>query len=220
MKFFIPLPVRVPQFIKWWYPSWYIWDRKKSEKVIYLTFDDGPVPEVTEWVLSTLSQKRIPATFFCIGDNVRKHPSIFKQLIAEGHSVGNHTFNHLKGWLTKDETYIKNTYLADLEMRKYIDVALNELATPLFRPPYGKIKRNQAKALKKLGYDIVMYRVVSYDWEADVTPEQCLQNVIRNTKSGDLIVFHDSVKAFENMKYALPRVIDHFLEQGFIFGKL
>lgn len=220
MNFFIPLPVRVPRFIKWWYPSWYIWDKKTSRKTIYLTFDDGPIPEVTEWVLSTLLRKRIPATFFCIGDNVRKHPVIFERLITEGHSIGNHTFNHLKGWQTEDETYLKNTHLADIEMRKHTDVAPNELATTLFRPPYGKIKRAQSRVLRKLGYNIIMYRVVAYDWDATVTQEQCLKNVIKNTRDGDIIVFHDSVKAFENMKYALPKVIDYFSEREFLFGRL
>lgn len=226
MKLFVPLPVRVPTFVKWWYPTWYIWDQPKKEKVIYLTFDDGPIPEVTEWVLDTLSRKRnndnspILATFFCIGDNVRKHPFIFKKIIELGHAVGNHTFNHLKGWHTEDNTYIKNTHLADLEMSRVMNLGPKSPNFPLFRPPYGKIKKSQAKVLRQHGYEIVMYRTVAYDWDIHTTPEKCLNNVLKRARSGDLVVFHDSVKAFKNLEYALPRMVDYFLEKGYRFEKL
>lgn len=215
---------RVPTILKWWYPSWYLWDKKMpGKKTVYLTFDDGPIPEVTEFVLDMLSRKHkksIPATFFCIGDNVRKHPEVFKRIISEGHAVGNHTFNHLKGNTTTTDVFIENTQLAQLEMAKHIDTSSNTLATPLFRPPYGQIKKSQAKMLKKQGYDIIMYRVIGYDWEATVSPEQCLKNITKKTKSGDIIVLHDSIKAFKNMQYALPRAIDYFLQEGFEFEKL
>ena len=216
MGVFIPLPIRVPSFIKWMHPSWYIWDKPSQEKVIYLTFDDGPIPEVTEWVLDLLKQKGVKATFFCIGDNVQKHPTIFKRTLEEGHTIGNHTQNHLKGWIQDTTTYLENTSLAEKTMTKASNkVQENIPSFPLFRPPYGKIKRRQAKKLRKKGYEIIMYRTVAYDWDASVTPEQCLKNVIDNSRSGDLIVFHDSVKASENMKYALPKVIDYFLEKGY-----
>ncbi len=226
MKFPIPLPVRVPSFIKWWHPNGYIWDRPSQEKTLYLTFDDGPIVEVTEWVLDTLSRKRNPdnspilASFFCIGDNVRRHPNIFNTILDAGHSVGNHTYNHLKGWLTETDDYIKNTHLAELEMSKATQVGVQSLNYPMFRPPYGRIKKRQARALQKQGYHIIMYRTVAYDWDKNTSPEQCLKNIIRKAKSGDIIVFHDSVKAFKNMQYALPRAIDYFLEKGYSFKKL
>lgn len=215
---------RVPTIVKWCYPSWYIWDKKTPEKkTIYLTFDDGPIPEVTEFVLDTLSRKRtnpIPATFFCIGDNVRKHPDVFKKIIASGHAIGNHTYNHLKGNITPTKEYIENIQLAQLEIGKHINTISNTYITTLFRPPYGRIKRKQAKRLKRQGYDIIMYRVIGYDWDSTITPEQCLKNITQKTKSGDIIVLHDSPKAFKNMQYALPRAIDYFLDEGFEFKKL
>lgn len=216
-------PSRIPSFLKWWYPSWYVWNQKKKAKTVYLTFDDGPIPEVTEFVLDTLSRKRdtpIPATFFCIGDNVRKHPNIFKRIITEGHVVGNHTYNHLKGTVIDTKTYLKNIQLANLEMSKHLATDPKTLSTVLFRPPYGRIKKKQALALKKLGYTITMYRIVAYDWELSVTPQECLQNIIKVIKNGDIIVLHDSLKAFENMKYALPRAIDYLEKEGFIFDVL
>lgn len=214
---------RVPAFLKWLYPQWYVWDKKTSKKTVYLTFDDGPVPEVTEFVLDTLSRKRknpIPATFFCIGDNVRKHPEIFKRICQSGHSIGNHTQHHLNGWKTNTDAYIDNVRLAEEEISTYLPKTINTPTTPLFRPPYGKIKRKQARVLKKLGYTIIMYRVIAFDWDAHTSPEQCLDNVIKKAKNGDIIVFHDSVKAFENMKYALPRAIAYFENADFTFGRL
>lgn len=205
----------------------------KKEKVLYLSFDDGPIPEVTEWVLDTLLSTRqagsrnsatldspIPATFFCIGDNVRKHPKIFKKIISSNHAIGNHTYNHLKGWQTAKATYIENTQLCEKEMSKIAEKEGKKLNFPLFRPPYGKIKRNQAKALRKLGYTLIMYRIVAYDWDENTSPKQCLENIIKNTRSGDIIVFHDSVKAYKNLKYTLPRAIDYFLKNGYRFEKL
>ena len=221
MGLFIPLPIRVPSFIKWMHPSWYIWDIPSKDKVVYLTFDDGPIPEVTEWVLDILKKKGIKATFFCIGDNVQKHPHIFEQITLDGHSIGNHTQHHLKGWKHTEETYISNVALAEKTMTQVLQKKQKDTPHfPLFRPPYGKIKRTQAKQLRKKGYEIMMYRTVAYDWDASITPEQCLDNVIKNTRSGDLIVFHDSVKASKNMKYALPKAIDYFIEKGFTFKNL
>lgn len=217
-------PSRVPRLLKWWHPSWYVWDRPRTSKTVYLTFDDGPIPEATEFVLDTLSRKRatpIPATFFCIGDNVRKHPTIFKRIIAEGHAVGNHTYNHLKGTVTDDDTYLKNVQQAQIEIAKHLpENNPHLLSTTLFRPPYGKIKRTQATALKKMGYTLCMYRIVAYDWEMSISPEQCLKNVIIKIRNGDIVVFHDSLKAFENMKFALPRAIAYLEKEGFTFKKL
>lgn len=224
---------RVPTFIKWIYPKWFIWDKRTRTKTIYLTFDDGPILEITEFVLDTLSrkstssaalsqqlQKPIPATFFCIGDNVRKYPHIFKRILNEGHAIGNHTFHHLKGTVTPQDTYLKNIHLAQLEMAKHLNKGLTEHSTTLFRPPYGKIKRAQARALKKLGYQLIMYRVIAYDWDKEVSPEKCLRHVVSTAKDGDIIVLHDSVKAYKNLQFALPRIITHFEALGFEFGRL
>jgi peptidoglycan/xylan/chitin deacetylase (PgdA/CDA1 family) len=145
---------------------------------------------------------------------------MFKKIMAANHSVGNHTYNHLKGWITTNDTYVENTLLCEREMSKVAAARGHFPNFPLFRPPYGKIKRKQAKALHKKGFKIIMYRTIAYDWDEKTTPEQCLVNVIKKTRNGDLIVFHDSVKAYKNMKYALPRMIDHFLEKGYRFEKL
>ncbi len=221
MGVFIPLPIRVPSFIKWMHPSWYIWDKPSQKKVIYLTFDDGPIPEVTEWVLALLKQRDIKATFFCIGDNVHKHPQIFKQIFDDGHTIGNHTQHHLKGWKHTKEKYLYDAELAETTMTHALQLEERHLPNfPLFRPPYGKIKRKQAKGLRKKNYQICMYRTVAYDWDASVTPEQCYMNIVKNTRGGDLVVFHDSVKASKNMKYALPKVIDFFLEKGYRFESM
>jgi len=221
MGLFIPFPIRVPSFIKWMHPSWYIWDKPSVEKVVYLTFDDGPIPDVTPWVLSLLKQKNIVATFFCIGENVQKHPDIFKQIIKNGHCIGNHTQNHLNGWKHDTEDYISNTDLAESTMAHVLKKEQKDIPHfPLFRPPYGKIKRTQAIQLHKKGYQIIMYRTVAYDWDTSVMPEQCLQNIIKHTQSGDIVVLHDSLKASPNMKYALPKLIDHFLEKGYVFKSL
>lgn len=219
----ITRPSRVPKLLTWLYPRWYVWDKKEIKKTVYLTFDDGPIPEVTAFVLNTLSRKRnnpIPATFFCIGDNVRKHPDIFKAILSHGHAIGNHTYNHLQGWKTDNKDYLKNVTHAALEMKKHMEDLSITNSLSLFRPPYGKIKRHQARMLRKLGYQIIMYRVIAYDWEQSITPQQCLENVINNVKNGDIIVFHDSVKAYHNLKYTLPKAIVALEEAGFSFGKL
>lgn len=215
MAFFSP-PARIPAILKWWYPSWYIWDKKEESKTLYLSFDDGPVPEVTPWVLELLDRYNAKASFFCIGDNIHKHPDVFKSLLAKGHRIGNHTLNHLKGWETPLEIYLENTQQAQL----LINASAKKETTKLFRPPYGKIKRNQAKRLRELGYDIIMYRVIAYDWDAAISKEQCLHNVLHHTKDGDIVVFHDSIKAYEKLKYVLPKVLEHFSQKGYRFGLL
>ncbi|KJD32757.1 polysaccharide deacetylase [Tamlana nanhaiensis] len=208
-------PIKTPTVAKKLFPN-YVWDIPATKKVLYLTFDDGPTPEVTLWVLKTLKQYQAKATFFCIGNNIEKHPDIFNAVISEGHSVGNHTHNHLKGWKTPTETYIENT----LEAQKAIDShnQNSELRTQkLFRPPYGKITNKQGKQLINLGYKIIMWDVISFDWDKNITNQTCLNNVINNAKSGSIIVFHDSVKAQNNMQYALPKVLEHFAKLGFTF---
>ncbi|MES2574569.1 MAG: polysaccharide deacetylase family protein [Bacteroidota bacterium] len=191
----------------------YIWDVSNTENKIYLTFDDGPTPEITEWVLDELRKYNAKASFFCIGNNIEKHPGIFKKLIDDGHSIGNHTFDHLNGWKTSTKEYIENS--------NHWSVISNQFANnKLFRPPYGKIKSSQAKKLRQLGYKIIMWDVLSADYDTDITPEKCLENVLRNVTSGSIIVFHDSVKAFPNLEYTLPKALKYLKEKGFVFEKL
>lgn len=199
--------------------SKYIWDIPNKEKIVYLTFDDGPTPEITEWTLSQLKKYEAKATFFSIGNNIEKHPEIFTQIIQEGHCIGNHTFDHLNGWKTGDEQYLENIKLCDAQIQKYTPINLrNKKSHPtseakLFRPPYGRIKPSQAKKLRKLGYKIIMWDVLSADYDNQISPEKCLENVLKNVTSGSIIVFHDSIKAFNNLEYALPKTLE-FLKQN------
>ncbi|GAB2772766.1 polysaccharide deacetylase family protein [Rhabdobacter roseus] len=198
-----------PFWLKLLYSS-YLWRVPTQEKKLYLTFDDGPIPDVTEFVLDTLQQFKAHATFFCIGDNVRKYPAIFEKILQGRHSVGNHTYNHLNGWKTNDETYLAN-----------IDQCTRQLNThtTLFRPPYGRIKPSQAKAVS-IDKKIVMWDVLSGDYSPDVSPEKCLRKTIRYAKKGSIILFHDSLKAQHNLRYALPRVLGHFGAAGYQFEVL
>lgn len=189
-----------------------IWDIPNSENKIYLTFDDGPIPEVTEWVLDILKQEEIKATFFCIGDNIRKHSSIYTRILSEGHKTGNHTFNHLNGWKANTADYIANLKLCETEIIK-----LHTTNSLLFRPPYGKIKPSQSRIIRQLGYNIIMWDVLSYDFDATISPEECFENVISNTEQGSIIVFHDSLKSEKNMRYALPKAIHYLKSKGFVF---
>lgn len=182
-----------------------IWDIPNKENKIYLTFDDGPTPEVTEWVLEILKKYKIKATFFCIGDNIQKFPVLYQRILKEGHVVGNHTHTHLKGWETVNGTYFEN-----------IEKCAKHVKSNLFRPPYGRIKKSQYSILTTQ-YKIVMWDVLSGDFDLKTSPERCLKNVTKNTKSGSVIVFHDSIKASEKLQYALPKAIEYLLEQGFVF---
>jgi peptidoglycan-N-acetylglucosamine deacetylase len=193
----------------------YVWDVPNNENKVYLTFDDGPTPEITEWTLNLLKKYNAKATFFCIGDNIRKYPEIFKKVIKEEHSIGNHTYNHLNGWKTSTNDYIENTKLYETEHCK-----LSTEHCQLFRPPYGKIKPTQSKILRNLGYKIIMWDVISYDFDATISKEKCLENVLKNVQSGSIIVFHDSKKAFQNLEYVLPRTLEFLKEKGFVFEKL
>lgn len=190
----------------------YIWDIPNKDKIVYLTFDDGPTPKITEWTLAQLKNYNAKATFFCIGNNIEKHPDIFDKIIKENHSIGNHTFNHLKGWETTNEIYIENTLQCDSELIKN-----NYVNCKLFRPPYGRIKKQQATALKNLGYKIIMWDVLSADFDQFITPQKCLENVLSNVKSGSIIVFHDSEKAFRNLEFVLPKSLAFLKENGFRF---
>lgn len=194
------------------YPS-FVWRKPSDEKKIYLTFDDGPISEVTEFVLETLEKYNAQATFFCIGDNISKNPTIFQKILNNGHSVGNHTFNHLRGWATDDVTYLENVAKCQTEIQK------NGHHTKLFRPPYGRIKRRQASSLLA-DYEIVMWDVLSGDFSQNLSPETILKQTIKHTEAGSIVLLHDSIKANASMSYALPRFLEHFSTQGFQFSKL
>jgi peptidoglycan/xylan/chitin deacetylase (PgdA/CDA1 family) len=190
----------------------YTWDVSNAGNTVYLTFDDGPIPEVTEWVLAELKKHGFKATFFSIGENITKHSEIFKKVISEGHSIGNHTYNHFNGWNTSTEDYIENVARCEEEIGKNIN---QNLKSKLFRPPYGKIKTAQSKAIQKLGYKIIMWDVLSADFDTTISREQCLDNVLSNVKPGSIIVFHDSVKAFKNLEYVLPKTLAFLKEKNF-----
>ncbi len=182
-----------------------LWKLPNDNNAVYLTFDDGPVPEATPWVLNLLKKYDIKATFFCVGDNVRKHNHIYKQLIDDGHSVGNHTFNHIHAFKTNAVDYFKN-----------IEKASSYINSDLFRPPRGFIRKKHGKLIKHK-YRTVMWTVLSVDYDKNVTIQKCIDNVVSNVTSGSIIVFHDSIKAWKNMHQAVPVVIENLLQRGFNF---
>src|ERR1700757_3048973 len=190
-------------FVKtpWWLKLLYkkcVWEIKDTKKVIFLTFDDGPHPNITPFVLDELKKYNALATFFCIGKNVLQYDDIYRRITTEGHTVANHTHNHLNGWKTTNDIYLANI----MKAKKYID-------SDLFRPPYGKITKLQLRQLTTERFRLrpVMWSVLSGDFDKELTPEKCLQNVIKNAASGSIVVFHDSEKAFERLQYALPGVL-------------
>jgi peptidoglycan-N-acetylglucosamine deacetylase len=207
-------PVTTPKLLKKAFPN-LVWELPAKEKTIYLTFDDGPTPEITEWTLDILKQFDAKATFFCIGKNVEEHPEIFNKIITDGHAIGNHTYNHLKGWKTKTDDYVNSV----LRTQK---VLFNQKSKRvcLFRPPYGQIKPKQIQELSQLGFKIIMWSVLSIDYDIAVPKEKCLKNVIDNTSPGDIVVFHDSIKASKNMQYALPKVLEYFSNKGYVFKRI
>lgn len=197
--------VKTPWWLKKWFNT-YVWMIETNEKVIYLTFDDGPHPTATPFVLQTLKQYSATATFFCIGKNVELYRDVYANILNEGHTVGNHTQNHLNGWQTQDDIYIEN-----------VNAAAKVVDSKLFRPPYGRITKFQANLLQKKDYKIVMWDVLSGDFDESITKENCLNNVLLNATSGSIIVFHDSQKALEKLQFALPFVLDFFNKKGYNF---
>lgn len=205
---------KTPYWLKSIYPG-LIWHKNRNRKALYLTFDDGPIPIVTEYVLEQLHQHDAKATFFCVGDNIAKHPHVFQKIIEQGHSIGNHTFNHINGWQTEDEMYCQNI----AQCQKRIDQSYQRNLRPLFRPPYGKITRRQARHLKKY-YEIIMWDVLSGDFDTDLDHEICLEKTISATRNGSIVVFHDSFKAEKTLRYCLPKFLSYFNERGYSFDAL
>ena len=201
--------VKTPWLLKKIYPD-YIWNIDTKEKELYLTFDDGPHPQATAFVLKQLKQYNALATFFCIGKNVVANPDIYNQILNEGHTIGNHTFNHLNGWKTKDDIYLKD-----------VAEASNHIDSNLFRPCYWRITSFQAKNLKQVMKGrqpkVIMWDILSGDFDTGISPEQCMANVVLQSVPGSIIVFHDSEKAMPRLEYALPRVLNYFTGKGYVF---
>lgn len=181
-----------------------LWRIQNDYNRVFVTFDDGPNPNTTPFILQTLDNYDVKATFFCVGKNIERYPELFQQIVERGHSVGNHTYSHIKGWACNNIEYFDDIKLAG----QYVSSAL-------FRPPYGRIKLSQIKALRQC-YMIVFWSVLSYDYVEKITPMECLSNVVPRVKSGDIIVFHDSVKAFPRMSFALPRLLDYLQKNNMI----
>ncbi|MCB0693750.1 MAG: polysaccharide deacetylase family protein [Lewinellaceae bacterium] len=196
--------VHTPQIIQSLFPR-FTWRMPSDEKVVHLTFDDGPIPEVTPWVLEQLDRYDAKATFFCVGHNVDKHPDVYEQVVEAGHLTGNHTYHHLDGWNTDNITYFHN-------IRK----AARKVNSNLFRPPYGRILPSQAQFLKR-HYQVVLWDVLSGDFDPALSPEDCLNNVLRHVRPGSIVVFHDSLKTMKTLQYVLPRVLAHLDAQGYRF---
>ncbi|WPP53188.1 polysaccharide deacetylase family protein [Catalinimonas niigatensis] len=206
---------KTPRLLKYLYPR-LVWDQKKAPgKKIFLTFDDGPIPEVTPFVLETLKSFKAEATFFCVGENVDHHPEVYQQILAAGHRTGNHTYNHLNGWKTNNTHYFNNIASCTQSLAPYT----NHVAKPLFRPPYGKIKRSQIRMLHNK-YRIVMWDILAGDFDPGFSAETCLQKCIRHSSHGTIIIFHDSYKAAKNLEYVLPRYMEHFAQAGYQFSAL
>ena len=196
--------VKVRWWMKWLYPG-VVWNFSRREKVLYLTFDDGPIPDVTPKVLDILARYNAPATFFSIGDNVRKHPDIFRQIQTAGHRIGNHSFHHYNSWKVSATDYIHD-----------VEFATSVIDSDLFRPPYGKLTPRTLWYLRKK-FRVVMWDVISCDFDTKVSAEQVYQNVIENVGPGSVVVFHDSLKAAPSMLVALPKVLDYFKKEGYVF---
>jgi peptidoglycan-N-acetylglucosamine deacetylase len=218
---------RIPSILPRLFPQ-LTWRIKTDQKELFLTFDDGPVPGPTEFVLDELKRHNAKATFFCIGDNIHKHPNVFQRIVSEGHVIGNHTFNHIKGWGTSTEKYVANVEMCASEISNQYSpntghhsaaTTYQPHLTKLFRPPYGRIRPKQINALKQK-YQIVMWDVLTSDYSQSLSPEKCLAGSIKATRPGSIIVFHDSLKAERNMNYALPRYLSYFSERGYLFKVL
>ena len=199
------LPVVVPRWLRMLYPN-RTWSLPVDEKILYLSFDDGPHPTITPRVLALLKQYNAKATFFCVGNNVEKYPTVFNSIQAEGHSLGNHSFHHLNGWKSDNQIYIDDVKKAD-----------RLIHSNLFRPPYGRLKFSQASALLQMGYELIMWTVLSAEYDRNITKEQCAMRVIKNITPGTIVLFHDSEKAEERMLYALEELLNDATKKGYQF---
>jgi peptidoglycan/xylan/chitin deacetylase (PgdA/CDA1 family) len=201
------LQVQLPGFFTKWFPA-AVWRMSTEEKAVYLTFDDGPVPSVTPWVLDILNEQQIKATFFAVGENVFRYPEIFEQILEDGHAVGNHTYHHLQGLKTSNLEYFKD-----------IEQANRLIGSNLFRPPHGWLTRGQYIFLSQK-YRIIMWDVISCDYNGNITKEEVLENVLKFVRSGSIITFHDSYKAEEHLRWVLPRAIEALKAEGYAFKKI
>lgn len=200
--------VKAPRILKKLYPQNLIWKRDSKDKV-YLTFDDGPHDTATTFVLEELQKYNAKATFFCIGQNVMALPKVYEQIIKDGHKIGNHTHSHPNGWKMSTKKYLQN-----------IKNAQHYIESNLFRPPYGRIRRRQAQEIKKLGFQIILWDVLSGDFDTHISPQKCWENIEQNIEPGSIVVFHDSSKAWERMEYALPRTLALCQEKGWEMASL
>jgi peptidoglycan/xylan/chitin deacetylase (PgdA/CDA1 family) len=207
----IPLFHKTPTWIQKLYPD-FVWKIDTEQKELFLTFDDGPIPEVTEFVLEELAKHEAKATFFCVGDNLVKHPEIAQKVVQQGHVFGNHTFNHLKGWQTPNDAYWKNVEKCEEQI---LDI---QHSRHLFRPPYGRIKRSQAAGLKQ--YKTVMWNRLAWDFEKNLNTDLALKYLTDDAPNGSIFVFHDNVKSYHNMKTMLPEVLRYYTKKGFSFNAL
>lgn len=204
MKF----PARIPFWLKWIYPS-FTWQMPTNEKELYLTFDDGPHPTITPLVLDHLANYQAKATFFCIGDRVKRYPEIMKRILAEGHSIGNHTQHHINGWSSSVDAYLGDVQLAS-----------SSIPSKLFRPPYGRITRKQAEQLEAQGYKIIMWTILSADYDHSLPIEECLRRVTKNIDNGNIYLFHDSEKGEKRMLNVLPQLLKQATAKGFLFKRI
>jgi len=201
---YIMYPVKTPKFVKGLFPS-ITWKGERIEKTVYLTFDDGPVPEATPWVLDLLAKHNAKASFFCVGDNVELHPDIYERIKNEGHVIGNHSNSHISGWEVSHDEYLSN-----------IAKATTAIKSNLFRPPYGKMTYRQMKSIQE-NFKIIMWDILSGDFDQKISPEKCFANVMNNLEAGSIIVFHDSKKSIDKLKAFLPRLMDQLVEEGYSF---
>jgi len=194
---------RIPAFAKFFLPHIICRPNTNGKKIVYLTFDDGPIPETTPYIIDTLKKYGVKATFFCVGENVKKHPELYNHIIEEGHFVGNHTFNHLKGWNTPLGAYLEN-----------VNQCAEYVSSNLFRPPYGKMGYSQYKALNKK-YHLIFWDVLTPDFDMHISAQECLHIVKKKTRPGSILVFHDNLKAKNKLKELLPGALDFLLREGY-----
>jgi len=198
---------QLPAFLRCAYRG-VTWRKCSQEKIIYLTFDDGPIPEVTPWVLDVLDKYQIKATFFCVGENVEKYPEVYQEVLKRGHRTGNHTYNHIRGFFTSTKTYLEN-----------INKASECIDSTLFRPPHGELRLAQLIEIRKK-FEVIQWDVITRDYDNDLSEQRVLNGVKKYTRNGSIIVFHDSIKAHRNMRFAMPKAVEWLLQEGYEFRTL